>query len=241
MKKILTTLGLFAIGMVAANVSAQEEVEIPAGYISIYDAALASDPAALINPSGAFPCLLDGLSNLQLMGPGAGWGDATNFNYSAYKTIAFHLTFEDENRGKQVACRISYNGNTAGGGGVMLFRITLPTEGNTHLAKYDISQYANANGEILSGGTFFYNGGENFAFTFENPATAVTTIDYIALSSEGTSVKNVIADDADALVDVYSLTGVAVRKNVKKAEATQGLTPGIYVVDGKKVVVRSDY
>lgn len=42
----------------------------------------------------------------------------------------------------------------------------------------------------------------------------------------------------DTLVDVYSLSGVLVRKGVAKGEALNGLQKGIYVVDGVKVAVK---
>lgn len=44
--------------------------------------------------------------------------------------------------------------------------------------------------------------------------------------------------DADASVDVYTLSGVLVRKNVNAAKATQGLPAGLYVVGGQKVLVK---
>lgn len=44
--------------------------------------------------------------------------------------------------------------------------------------------------------------------------------------------------DADAPVDVYTLSGVLVRKNVNAAKATQGLPAGLYVVGGQKVLVK---
>ena len=42
----------------------------------------------------------------------------------------------------------------------------------------------------------------------------------------------------DGLADVYTLSGVEVRHQVKESEATQGLPQGVYIVDGKKVVVK---
>lgn len=44
--------------------------------------------------------------------------------------------------------------------------------------------------------------------------------------------------DADAPVDVYTLSGVLVRKNVNAAKATQGLPAGLYIVGGQKVLVK---
>ena len=40
------------------------------------------------------------------------------------------------------------------------------------------------------------------------------------------------------LADVYTLSGVEVRHQVDESEATQGLPQGIYIVNGKKVVVK---
>lgn len=40
------------------------------------------------------------------------------------------------------------------------------------------------------------------------------------------------------VVDVYSLQGVLVRKNVKSANAVKGLPAGIYVIGGQKVIVK---
>ena len=43
---------------------------------------------------------------------------------------------------------------------------------------------------------------------------------------------------SDTPVDVYTLSGVAVSKNVKASEALSGLAKGIYIVNGRKFVVR---
>jgi len=43
---------------------------------------------------------------------------------------------------------------------------------------------------------------------------------------------------ADALVDVYTVSGAQVRSGVAASEATAGLAKGIYVINNKKVVVR---
>ena len=44
--------------------------------------------------------------------------------------------------------------------------------------------------------------------------------------------------NANSTVDVYTISGVKVRKNVKAASATAGLPAGIYVVGGQKVLVK---
>lgn len=58
-------------------------------------------------------------------------------------------------------------------------------------------------------------------------------------SSSG--VDDIIADstgDDDATVDVYSLSGVRLRRGVSRDEATAGLPAGFYIVGGRKVAVR---
>lgn len=51
------------------------------------------------------------------------------------------------------------------------------------------------------------------------------------------SVENVVSNEADNLVSVYTLKGVMIRKNVKFSEATKGLGKGFYVVGNKLVRV----
>jgi hypothetical protein len=47
---------------------------------------------------------------------------------------------------------------------------------------------------------------------------------------------NIINTDVSKSVNVYNMQGVAVRKNVKASNALIGLSNGIYIVNGKKVV-----
>ena len=59
------------------------------------------------------------------------------------------------------------------------------------------------------------------------------------ISDVSTAIKSISsATDASSKVNVYTLSGVCVKKNVSAAEATQGLAKGIYVVGNKKVVVK---
>ena len=53
-----------------------------------------------------------------------------------------------------------------------------------------------------------------------------------------TGIESALAGDGDARVDVYSLSGILVRKGVAKNEALNGLQKGIYVVDGVKKAVK---
>lgn len=54
---------------------------------------------------------------------------------------------------------------------------------------------------------------------------------------EATSVDGVSADDNSEYVDVYTTDGIRVKKHVSRGEAIRGLTPGVYIIDGKKVLI----
>ncbi len=47
-----------------------------------------------------------------------------------------------------------------------------------------------------------------------------------------------ISMDQNALVNVYSIDGAIVKKDVKAAEATNGLEKGIYLIGDKRVIVK---
>lgn len=55
---------------------------------------------------------------------------------------------------------------------------------------------------------------------------------------DGTTGVDGIEAEGNALVDVYTIGGVQVRSQVAASEATDGLAKGIYIVNGKKVVVK---
>lgn len=58
----------------------------------------------------------------------------------------------------------------------------------------------------------------------------------IGNGAEPNSISSI--SSADSKVDVYSITGVRLRTGVRSAEATDGLGKGLYIVGGRKVVVR---
>ncbi len=60
----------------------------------------------------------------------------------------------------------------------------------------------------------------------------------LPLDGGTTGIETVETAEADALVNVYTLSGVEVRHQVRAAEATNGLQRGIYIVNGKKMVVK---
>ena len=52
------------------------------------------------------------------------------------------------------------------------------------------------------------------------------------------SINQIVAGDSEAPVNVYNLSGVLVRQNVKAGQATNGLAKGLYIVNGKKFFVK---
>lgn len=75
-------------------------------------------------------------------------------------------------------------------------------------------------------------------FTDEMPTTEEDG--EMALKIEGTIITNIqnAAVATSEKVDVYTLSGVAVRRQVKVSEATKQLPAGLYIVGGKKVLVK---
>lgn len=59
---------------------------------------------------------------------------------------------------------------------------------------------------------------------------------YTAGQTGSTGVEGV--EDEKGLVDVYTISGIRVAKNVEAPEALKGLNPGLYIVGGKKVIVK---
>jgi hypothetical protein len=54
-----------------------------------------------------------------------------------------------------------------------------------------------------------------------------------------TGVKDINIDSqATGPVDVYNMNGQLLRQGVERSQATQGLPQGLYIVGGKKVIVR---
>ena len=51
-------------------------------------------------------------------------------------------------------------------------------------------------------------------------------------------IKTVVVNEPDEKVDVYTIDGVLVKKNVVRSEATEGLAKGIYIVGKDKVLVK---
>lgn len=67
-------------------------------------------------------------------------------------------------------------------------------------------------------------------------STSATTQSSFALKLDGTVTGILNLENPNAKVDVYTISGVCVRKNVPAASALNGLSRGVYIVGGQKVV-----
>ena len=98
---------------------------------------------------------------------------------------------------------------------------------------YDGQVVASEGGEWIKAGTGFFN--SSLPVTEEEGEYSLVLNGEITgegLAVDGTElVKNVP-------MDVYTISGVKVRSNVKAGVATKGLPKGIYIVGGKKVIVK---
>ena len=88
-------------------------------------------------------------------------------------------------------------------------------------------------GEKVYAGTGFFN---NQLPQTEEEGTMQLDMEG-TINGEGTAVDK-IQLVKNVNVDVYTLSGVKVRSNVKTAVATQGLPKGVYIVGGQKVIVK---
>lgn len=201
-------------------------LDLPKGYTSIYDLNFETEKC---------PYVVSAVTSYQFIGPPSGWGALTDHDLSSYKQLIYKLSFDAAAGGKQVVVRVAING-----GAKPPVMVTLPVGATTYTISIPLEQYKDATtGAIGLGGTVFYNGATHFAFTYDGtPSDAAVTVDYIALTADAPSaLSTVVADNPDAIVNVYNFTGSLVRKEVKESDATKGLKAGLYIVNGHKVFV----
>ena len=72
----------------------------------------------------------------------------------------------------------------------------------------------------------------------ELPDARVDKIIYVKGNGMLNDIKDVVIEDQKEKVDVYSIDGVLIRRNVARAGATDGLKKGIYIVGKKKMLVK---
>lgn len=97
------------------------------------------------------------------------------------------------------------------------------SEGNENWYGY------NAKGEFVKANTGTIN-------PFRTAIKSTGSQSSFALKLDGTVTGIVNLENPNAKVDVYTISGVCVRKNVPAASALNGLSRGVYIVGGQKVV-----
>ena len=76
---------------------------------------------------------------------------------------------------------------------------------------------------------------KSFRAAFDLPATAATAA--LRLVHDGTTDIGAAPATATGTTDVHTIDGRLVKKNVAAGEATQGLRPGIYIINKKKTII----
>jgi hypothetical protein len=219
MKKLLLSVFVALLSLSAAF------AQLPAGYVSINSLAAETDRCPVVVSAG---------QQFQVAGYSLGWGAATSYDMSAYKQIVIKMSYDAADAGKQVAIRYSINGLGAKDPIV----ISLPEPSTTYTAYINIDQYK-VDGVVTLGGLIIYNGASHWSFTYSGtPSDIDLNVDYVALTADAPSALiSTRADNPNALINVYNLTGNLVRKNIMASEAIKGLKPGVYIVNNKKVCV----
>lgn len=201
-------------------------LDIPADYTYLYSLDYVSETHVQADMTG----VIDSAATNQLVGPLSGWGDGVHyFDVTGYDTLAIRISFDPSDAGKQAALRM---GNSKV---VTLYTFTYPNDGSTSFT-YKIV----LTGKTHIDGIVYYNGASHWSFQYDGtPATKPVTIQHLAIRKADPLGLDNLRDLADpnALVNVYNVAGVLIRKNVKVSEATIGLKEGIYLVGNRKVMV----
>jgi hypothetical protein len=75
------------------------------------------------------------------------------------------------------------------------------------------------------------------SFTFTPAGNQIVVTATITYSAITTGLDATTAVDSNKSVDVYSIDGRRIRTNITRKLAVETLTPGVYIIDKKKVVV----
>lgn len=86
----------------------------------------------------------------------------------------------------------------------------------------------------VEGGSSIVNGANKAYLAL--PENEAQEVNFLALDFGTTGITDTALAAEDVRVDVYSISGVLVRSGVKASEALDGLSKGIYIVNGKKIL-----
>lgn len=101
-------------------------------------------------------------------------------------------------------------------------------------AVFDLANLKSENGRILDPSHIYIVG----FWSLGNSPFTITKV-YLSDNPDGESaLDEIVVSPMERLVDVYNLQGVRLRTKVCINDAVEGLPGGIYIVDGKKMVVK---
>ena len=79
------------------------------------------------------------------------------------------------------------------------------------------------------------------AYINADQTTAMAGVNRLLIDIDGkvTSIEEITSDgtkDSKELVDVYTINGIKIKNDMKRADALEGLEHGIYIIDGEKII-----
>ena len=210
---------------------------IPEGYVSLYT--MDYNEVGVVKPlaenlmglGATVPAKFTTAGN-SLLGPGADWNRANKYvDLIHYTELQVACTFNQEDIGKSFEFRYAFSKAAGEGidGSIITNRMVQITEQDMLLTIDLLNDVADVDKLRRVGAVKFRTVGASGEISFN--------VDYVAAKSEPVSGISDVKEDANRLVDVYSITGNLIRKSVKASEATNGLVKGLYIVGNKKVVV----
>jgi hypothetical protein len=123
----------------------------------------------------------------------------------------------------------------SGGNGIVFVQIgdgarTELTPANNAEAWQKVNHKFQSDGKIVTTIGFY-------AVHTSSGSEKILGFDNIALSYTPTAIESIVSNQSNA-VNVYSIDGRIIKTLVSKASATEGLTPGIYIIGNEKIAIK---
>lgn len=160
-----------------------------------------------------------------------------DWKYAAGSVVPANTAVLIQAAAKDYVCEVSNDATAAPAENLLKGSTTETTTEGENCLFYKLS--FDNNGENLGfywateNGAAFTNGANKAYLVL--PVSTAQNVRGFQIENDGTTSIQQI-ENGDTLVNVYSIDGTIVRKQVKKSEAVQGLKKGIYIVNGKKII-----
>lgn len=113
------------------------------------------------------------------------------------------------------------------------------TEGNVLIDKYEFKLPGNETDYITLNLPVNLKRGKQTIRIKDNNPYAPSGLRISTVKLANAAGVSVLSEEKEAeIVNVYSVQGMLVRENVKKSDATRELPSGIYIIEGKKIIVK---